>query len=81
VAPSDERGGRKIRATFHISIELMDEARDVVVALSGPPDRLLLPDFAEGALRREVSRLRRIHLGGEAFAKRNQEVRRGRPMR
>jgi len=79
--PSDERRGQKVRVTFHLSAELINEVRDVVVALSGPPDRLMLSDFAESALRREVARLKRIHLSGGAFAKRAQGVRRGRPIR
>jgi hypothetical protein len=79
--PSNERGGRRVRVTFHISVELMDETRDVVVALSGPPDRLTLSDFAESALRREVERLKRIHQSGKSFVKRDREVRRGRPIK
>jgi hypothetical protein len=79
--PSGERHGRKARATFHISVELLDELRDVVVALSGPPDRLTLTDFAESALRREVERLRRVHLSGKAFARRTEPIRRGRPIK
>jgi hypothetical protein len=70
-----------VRATFHISAELLDELRDVVVALSGPPDRLTLSDLAEGALRREVERLRRLHAGGNRLAKRTQELRGGRPIK
>lgn len=79
--PSGERHGRKARATFHISVELLDELRDVVVALSGPPDRLTLSDFAESALRREVERLRRVHVSGKQFARRTEPVRRGRPIK
>jgi hypothetical protein len=80
--PSGERHGQKIRATFHLSVELLDEVRDVVVALSGPPDRLSMMDFAESALRREVERLKRVHLAaGKAFARRAEPVRRGRPIK
>jgi hypothetical protein len=79
--PSGERRGRKIRATFHISAELLDELRDVVVALSGPPDRLTLSDLAEGALRREVERLKRVHMKGHSFVKRTSELKGGRPIR
>jgi hypothetical protein len=81
LVPSSERRGRKVRATFHISAELLDELRDVVVALSGPPDRLTLSDLAEGALRREVDRLKRVHMRGKTFAKRSQELKGGRPIR
>jgi hypothetical protein len=81
LVPTGERSGSKIRATFHISAELLNELRDVVVALSGPPDRLTLSDLAEGALRREVDRLKRIHMKGKDFAKRKSELKGGRPIR
>ncbi len=81
LVPSDERRGRKLRATFHISTELLEELRDVVVALSGPPDRLTLSDLAESALRREVQRLTRLHRSGKPFPKRGQGLRGGRPIR
>ena len=80
VSESEHRG-RKVRATFQISAELLNEVRDVVVALSGPPDRLTLSDLAESALRRETERLKRLHMAGKNFAKRNEGVRRGRPIR
>ena len=64
-----------------ISAELLDELRDIVVSLSGPPDRLTLSELAEGALRREVHRLKRMHRGGKSFAKREQELRGGRPIK
>jgi hypothetical protein len=79
--PSGERRGRKARLTFQVSVELMEELRDVVVALSGPPDRLTLTDFAESALRREVERLKRVHLAGKEFARRTEPIRRGRPIK
>jgi len=81
LVPSIERHGERARATFHISAELLDELRDVVVALSGPPDRLTLSDLAEGALRREVERLKRVHKRGKSFAKRRYELKGGRPIR
>lgn len=79
--PSSERRGEKVRATFHISAELLDELRDITVALSGPPDRLTLSDLAEGALRREMDRLKRVHKKGKSFAKRTNELKGGRPIR
>jgi hypothetical protein len=81
LVPANEHQGRKVRATFQISAELLDEVRDVVVALSGPPDRLTLSDLAESALRREAERLKRLHKAGKNFAKRSEGVRRGRPIR
>jgi len=76
-----ERRRRKVRATFQISAELLEEVRDVVVALSGPPDRLTLSDLAESALHREAERLKRLHTAGKNFAKRSEGIRRGRPIR
>jgi hypothetical protein len=81
LVPSNERRGRKGRATFQISTELLDELRDIVVSLSGPPDRLTLSDLAESALRREAQRLKQLHKGGKRFPERNQELRSGRPIR
>lgn len=81
LVPSNERRGSKVRATFHISAELLDELRDAAVSLSGPPDRMTLSDLAEGALRREVERLKRVHRGGKTFARRGQELRGGRPIK
>jgi hypothetical protein len=76
-----ERGRKKVRATFHISAELLDELRGVAVSLSGPPVRLTLSDLAESALRTETQRLRRLHTTGKRFPKRAQELRGGRPTR
>jgi hypothetical protein len=61
----------------------MDEIRDTVVALSGPPERLTMASFAESALRRELKRLRGQRRGddrGEAFPQREGPVRSGRPI-
>lgn len=72
---------RKVRATFHLPEDLMDEARNAVVALSGPPVRLTLADLAENAVRRELERLREEHNRGKAFPRREGELRGGRPIR
>lgn len=72
---------RRIRATFQIETELLEEARDAVVLLSGPPERLTLADLVENALRRELDRLRKKHTDGEPFPKRGAPVRMGRPVR
>jgi hypothetical protein len=81
LVPSNERRGQKGRATFQISTELLDELRDIVVSLSGPPDRLTLSDLAESALRREAQRLKQLHKSGKRFPKRSQELRSGRPIK
>lgn len=73
----------KVRATFHLPEDLMNEARNTVVALSGPPYRLTLAKLAENALRSELERLksdREGHQRGKDFPQRTDEVRTGRPI-
>lgn len=82
---ADDRAdaSEKARATFHVSKALMDEIRDTVVALSGPPDRMTMASFAEGAFSRELERLRALRRGrdrGEPFPRRGAPVRTGRPI-
>lgn len=74
-------GGSKVRATFHISANLLEEARNAVVHLAGPPTRLTLADLAENALKRELERLKKAHNSGKEFPVRNGELRGGRPIR
>jgi hypothetical protein len=72
------------RATFHLPADLVEELRNAVVALSGPPDRLTMSKLAENALRRELDRLRKERTGsetGKPFRQRAGEVTRGRPIR
>ena len=74
---------RRARATFHLSADLLEELRNAVVALSGPPDRLTMSRLAENALRREVERLRLRQSGaarGKPFQQRESPVTRGRPI-
>lgn len=75
-----ERKSVKVRATFHLPMDLFEECRDVVVHLSGPPVRLTLSQFAENGLRREVERLKRGRNRGKDFPKRESELRGGRPI-
>ena len=71
---------RKVRATFHLPAELLEECRDAVIHLSGPPVRLTLAALAEEALGRELARLRRKYDAGKRFPKRQSELRGGRPI-
>jgi len=72
---------RKVRATFHIPEDLLEEARNAAVALSGPPHRLTLATLAEVALRNEIERLRKEHNDGQAFPEREEgSLRGGRPI-
>ena len=73
----------KVRATFQVPEELLNEARNTVVALSGPPHRLTLARLVEDALRHEIERLRSERDGrqrGRPFPQRDAEVRTGRPI-
>ena len=77
----DGQGRRKARATFHLPAELLEEMRNTVVALSGPPHRLTMSKLAATALQRELGRLRRESGGPKkAFAQRAEEVTKGRPV-
>lgn len=71
------------RATFHLPADLLNEMRNTVVALAGPPHRLTMSKLAENALRRELERLRgeRVGTKGKAYGQRAGEVTRGRPIR
>lgn len=70
----------KIRATFHLPVDLLEEARDATVFLAGPPVRLTLASFAETALRRELEHLRKSHNNGKPFPKRRDNLKGGRPI-
>lgn len=61
---------RKQKVNARISAALLDEVRDCVVALSGPPHGLTMDEFAEEAYRRELERLKRSHQAGQPFARR-----------
>jgi hypothetical protein len=81
-SPGPERV-RKVRATFHLPAELLDELRNAVVALSGPPHRMTMAKLAESALRNELARLVGLQQGrlrGRAFPQRDGDVRTGRPI-
>jgi hypothetical protein len=76
-------GNAKVRATFNLPRELVEEARDTVVALAGPPHRLTLAKLAEMAIRNELDRLRGERRGSgrdKPYPARTAEVRSGRPI-
>ncbi len=81
---TDEPGPNgKVRATFNLPRDLVEEARDTVVALAGPPHRLTLAKLAEIALRNELERLRGERRGSghdKPFPARTAQVRSGRPI-
>jgi hypothetical protein len=69
---------RKQKVNARITAALLDEVRDCVVALSGPPHGLTMDEFAEEAYRRELERLKRSHHAGQPFARRPYNPRPGR---
>ena len=72
-----------MRATFNLPYELVEEARDTVVALAGPPHRLTMAKLVEVSLRAELNRLRAERGGrlkNRQFPARAEEVRAGRPI-
>ena len=70
----------KVRATFHLPADLVNECRNAVVWLAGPQERLTMARLAENALRSELDRLRKKHTKGKPFPSRTEELRGGRPI-
>lgn len=66
--PKRARRSAKVRATFHLPPDLLQELRDSVVGVrqSGKPVYTMAA-LAEEAFRREVERLRKAHNGGKPF--------------
>jgi hypothetical protein len=82
-APSSENmpkasNSRRTRATIHLSETLLEEVKDAVVHLSGPPERLTLAELTENALRRELTHLRKKHGVGDRFPPRGGDLKGGR---
>ena len=71
---------KKVRATFHVPQDLLEEARDAVYHLSGPPLRLTLAALVENSLKKELKRIKKAHNEGKNFPKRSEELRGGRPI-
>jgi hypothetical protein len=72
--------GPKVRATFYVSAELLEEARNTTVYLAGYPLRLTLAQLVENALLAELKRLREQYHGGQQFPQRDAELKGGRPI-
>ena len=69
-------GVQKTRATFHLPVALLEEARDIVYWVPG----LTMANLTEEALRREIQRIKDVRNDGEAFPARESDLRRGRPV-
>jgi hypothetical protein len=77
-APRRRRSGTNTRRTFELPTELIERAREVVWALTGPPHQLTLNRLAANALRRELERLEHEHNDGHPFPPRAGALRPGR---
>jgi hypothetical protein len=67
---------QKTRATFHLPVDLLEEARDVVYWVPG----LTMANLTEEALRREIQRIKDVRNNGESFPSREGDLKRGRPV-
>ena len=76
--PEQQRPGK---VTVDLDHDLLEEMRDAVIHLSGPPHRMTIRSLIEGALRNELRRLREELLDGAPFPAREHELRAGRPPR
>ena len=72
---------RIVKATYNVPVDLVEEARNAVLALMGPPVRLTLASLVESALRRELDRLRKTHHNGAPFEGPGRALRGGRPLK
>jgi hypothetical protein len=75
-AQPDPRGLQKTRATFHLPVDLLEEARDVVYWVPG----LTMANLTEEALRREIQRIKDVRNDGGNFPSREGDLKRGRPV-
>ena len=80
-APRAEPEQRKVRATYYLSSDVADRARNAAVALMGPPEFLTLAAIVERGVAAEVRRLEKAHNAGEPFSKRAAELKGGRRLR
>lgn len=69
---------RKQKVNARIAAALLDQVRDCVVALSGPPHGMTMDQFAEEAYRRELQRLSREYSAGKPFPARPYDPKPGR---
>jgi len=77
-APS---GAHPVKVTYNLPADLVEEARNAVLALMAPPVRLTLSALVVSALRRELERLRKLHNAGEPFTGPGRALRGGRPLK
>lgn len=71
---------KTVRGTFQMREDLLQSARNAVVALSGPPHRMTLAALVEGALAKEIERLQKKFNDGTPFPEATAPLRQGRPI-
>ena len=80
-APRAEPEERKVRATYYLSADVANRARNAATALMGPPAFLTLAAIVERGVAAEVRRLEKAHNAGKPFPKRAAELKGGRKLR
>ncbi len=79
--PPPESKERKVRATYYLSKDVADRARNAATALMGPPSFETLAAIVERGVAAEVQRLEKTHNKGKPFPERAAELRGGRRLR
>lgn len=80
-APRVEPERRKVRATYYLSGDVAERARNAAVALMGPPTFETLAALIERGVAAEVRRLEKARNAGKPFPKRAAELKGGRRLR
>jgi hypothetical protein len=80
-APRVEPEPRKVRATYYLTAEVANRARNAATALMGPPTFETLAAIVERGVAAEVKRLEKAHNGGKPFPARAAELKGGRRLR
>ena len=71
----------KLRATYYLSKDVADGARNAATALMGPPSFETLAAIVERGVAAEVKRLEKTHNKGKPFPTRADELKGGRRLR
>jgi len=79
--PPAEPKKRKVRATYYLSRDVADRARNAATALMGPPSFETLAAIVERGVAAEVQRLEKFHNKGKPFPVRADELKGGRRVR
>lgn len=68
----------KVKFNARLPMDLAEQVKDCVFALSGPAHQMTVEQFAEQAYRRELERMKRAHNSGQEFPQRSAQLRTGR---